>query len=82
MNSAVACIQRKDVRMAKNSDSASIKAITKQRLTHDWTGETHTNSLKYPRKTPTLLPQNQEDNNGNTHMHALCSDAHGDHIYT
>lgn len=28
--------QRKDVRTAKNSDSASISAITKQGLTHDW----------------------------------------------
>lgn len=55
-------------------------------ITDSWLdGETPTN-LKYLYKSPSSLPQKQEDNNGNTHVHALCGDAHSDthrsHIIT
>lgn len=63
----------KDVRTARNFDSASIREITDAWLD----GETPTN-LKHLYKSPSSLPQKQEDSNGNTHIHALCSDAHSD----
>lgn len=63
-NSAAAA----DVRTARSSASASFRAITKRRLTHDWT-------------TAVKLSQKQEDNNEDTHVHGVRDDAHGSHIH-
>lgn len=62
------CIQRRAVRTAGTSDSASIRAITGTDSQLD-EGEGHRLS-KMPAKIPTRLPQKQEDNHGtDTHAH-------------
>lgn len=61
-----AFIQKSKARRASNSVSASIKAITNRRLTHDRVGR----NASYRCKTVTL-PMLEGAHNGNTHGHFI-----------